>query len=111
MHAPIYQIILGCLIVAVCSIGGIFGGMMIKKGLAEKNNSTSQTSPPSVIKQKSSGSNSPNINAPDAKKVYINYGIPENVFNEWVTKLKGDKGKDDVIEYLLKDLNLPIKNS
>lgn len=75
---------------------------MIKKGLAEKN-STSQTSP-SVIKQKSSGTNSPNINAPDAKTIHINYGIPENVFNDWVTELKGDKGKDNVIEYLLKDL-------
>ena len=48
--------------------------------------------------------NSPNINAPNAKEIHINYGIPEKVFNEWLKQLKGQKGKDKVIEHLLDDL-------
>jgi hypothetical protein len=32
-----YQIIMGCVIVAVCAIGGVLGGIMIKNGCAEKD--------------------------------------------------------------------------
>ena len=96
-----YQIIMGCVIVAVCAIGGVLGGIMIKNGYAEKNSGHLESSP---IHQQTSGANSPNINAPNAKTIQINYGIPEKVFNGWVKQLKGEKGKDKVIEYLLDDL-------
>jgi hypothetical protein len=98
---PNYQIILGCVIVAVCAIGGIFGGIMIKNGFAEKNNTNLGSS---LVQQQTSGENSPNVNAPNAKTVSVNYGIPEGVFKEWTEQLAGEKGKDKVIEYLLGDL-------
>ena len=97
-----HQIILGCIIVAVCAIGGVFGGIMIKKGYAEKNSSSHSGSP--AVQQQTSGANSPNINAPNAQEVQVIYGIPEGVFNDWIKELKDDKGKYKVIEYLLKDL-------
>lgn len=96
-----YQIIFGCIIVAVCAIGAVIGGIMIKDGYSAKNSS----SPPeaSSVKQQTSGVNSPNINAPNAEAVLINYGIPETIFNNWMKELKDDKEKNRVIEYLLGD--------
>ncbi len=95
-----YQIVLGCIIVAVCAIGAVFGGIMIKKGYADKNSNNSESSPI----QLTSGANSPNIHALNAKEVRVNYGIPERVFNDWIKELKDDRGKDKVLEYLLEDL-------
>ncbi len=96
-----YQLIIGCIIVAVCAIGGVLGGIMIKNGYAQKYGTKSDN--PSV-EQRSSGPNSPNINAPNAKTIQITYGIPEKVFNEWLKQVRGEKGKDKAIEYLLEDL-------
>lgn len=96
-----YQIIMGCIIVAICAIGAVFGGIMIKNGYTEKKSGHSESS---SVQQQTSGINSPNINAPNAKTIQINYGIPEEVFNGWIKQLKGEKGKDKVIEYLLDDL-------
>jgi hypothetical protein len=96
-----YQIVMGCIIVAICAIGAIFGGIMIRNGYAEKNSGHIESSP---VQQQTSGINSPNINAPNAKTIQINYGIPEKIFNDWIKQLKGEKGKDKVIEYLLDDL-------
>jgi len=95
------QIILGCIIAAVCAIGTIIGGIMIKNGFAEKNSDHLGSSP---VQQQTSGANSPNINAPDAKTIQVNYGIPEGVVNDWFKQLKDEKGKHKVIEYLLDDL-------
>jgi len=95
-----HLIIIGCMIVAVCSVGTILGGIMVKKGYAQKYGGQSAPS----VHQQTSGPNSPNINAPNAKEIHVNYGIPERVISEWLKQLKGEKGKDKVIEYLLDDL-------
>lgn len=74
---------------------------MIRNGFTEKN---SIHLGPSPVQQQTSGANSPNINAPNAETVQVNYGIPAGVFKDWTEQLEDDKGKDKVIEYLLEDL-------
>lgn len=89
--------------------------VLFKKPIQEKPQSQSPQAIPepiakstqiesSSVQQQTSGVNSPNIYAPNAKTIRINYGIPEEVFNGWIRQLEGEKGKDKVIEYLLDDL-------
>lgn len=99
-----YQIIVGCLLVAICSIGVYFGGLMIKNGIEKRSNRYLEPQIRQPVEKKTAGNNSQNINAPNAKTVQVNYGIPEKVFKEWVKELKGEIGIDKIIEHLLEDL-------
>ena len=58
-----------------------------------------------AVDQKTSGDKSPNINAPSAKSVTVNYGISETMLRKL---LKGQEGKGKVIESLVEELR--IKN-
>ena len=99
-----YQILLGCLIVAICAIGGYFGSMLIKNGFEKKTNPYLGQHIAQTVEQKTMGDNSPNISAPNANTVHVNYGIPEAVFKQWLNELKGEVGKDKIVEHLLEDL-------
>ena len=92
-----YQIIIGCFILAICAIGGTFGGILIKNGLEKKR--TLPLEKP--VQQKTVGDHSPIFNA---NNVYINYGITKEEFTQWTNELKGEKDKDKTIENLLEDL-------
>jgi hypothetical protein len=62
-----------------------------------------------VAEQKTTGDKSPNIYAPDAKKISVTYGVPEKLVSDL---LEQSKGKDKIIESLLDDLkekNVTIK--
>jgi hypothetical protein len=60
--------------------------------------------PDYAVEQTTTGDKSLNINAPSATSVYISYGIPEEVIKQWLSELKGEKGKEEIIEHLLEDL-------
>jgi len=77
---------------------------MIKNGFEKRSNHYLELQIKKAVEQKTAGNNSPNINAPNAKAIQVNYGISEEVFTEWVKQLKGEIGKDTIIEHLLEDL-------
>ena len=54
-----------------------------------------------AVEQKTTGDQSPNINAPSAKSVTVTYGVSEKTLRDL---LKGQEGKDKVIEFLVGDL-------
>jgi hypothetical protein len=63
-----------------------------------------------AVEQKTTGNQSPNINAPSAKSIAITYGIPEKVVSEWIEQLKKQwEAKDTIIESVIEHLLEELK--